>query len=125
MGYRSDVRIIFYARKPEHYPVIKLFVEENFPGTEGDYPMFTKTERPEKLMLEYRAEDVKWYESFKEVQDTNAFTNKFVEMFDSEDSEIEGAYEFARIGEELEDNKHESSPSADYFLGITREFYIA
>ena len=124
MGYRSNVCAIFYARKPEHYPAIKLFVEENFPAVD-DYELFTKTEHPEKLMLEYRAEDVKWYDSFKIVQDTEAFLNKFEEMFDSEDSEIKGAYEFARIGEDMEDNDRRDSHSTDYFLGINREFYIA
>jgi hypothetical protein len=125
MGYRSNVCIIFYARKPEHYPVIKLFVEENFPAKEDGYELFTKTEHPEKCMLEYRAEDVKWYDSFNSVQDTEAFMDKFAEMFDSGDNEIIGAYEFIRTGEELEDIEERRSSYADYFLGISREFYIA
>ena len=125
MGYRSNVCIIFYARKEEHYPAIKLFVEENLPVKEGDYELFTKTEHPEKCMLEYRADDVKWYPGYQSVEATDRFIDKFVELFDSEDSEIEGAYEFIRIGEEMEDVVEQRSPTADYFLGVTREFYIA
>ena len=125
MGYRSNVCVIFYARKPEHYPAIKLFVEENFPAKEDDWEMFTKTEHPERCMLEYRAEDVKWYPGYGGVQAVDKFLGKFEELFDSEGSEIEGAYEFARIGEDMEDAEHSGSPANDYFLGITREFYIA
>jgi hypothetical protein len=122
MGYSSQVRIIFYARNPEHYPAIKLFVEENFPDEGG---MFDKTEHPEKLMLEYRAEDVKWYDGYTSVREVHEFLTKFGELFDSEDSELEGAYEYARIGEDTNDLEHEGSPSSDWFLGISREFYIA
>lgn len=128
MGYISDVCIILYARKPEHYPAIKLFADENFPGLEGEYPLFTKTERPEKCMLEYKSHAVKWYDGYKEVQDTDAFLRKFEELFDpgyNEGAEIEGAYEFIRIGEEMDDVEEQRSPTADYFLGVTREFYIA
>jgi hypothetical protein len=114
--------MIFYARKPEQYPVIKLFVEENFPNM---HDVFDKTEHPEKLMLEYRAEMVKWYPEYENVQAMNTFITKFVELFDSEDSEIDGAYEYARIGEDIEDVETDMSGSADYFLGITRDFCIA
>ena len=125
MGYRSNVCVVFYARTPEYYPAIKLFVEENFPALDGDYELFTKTEHPEKLMLEYRAEDVKWYPGYTMVQRVDDFMNEFEELFDSEDSKFEGAFEYARIGEDMEDNDRRESQSADYFLGIDRKFYIA
>lgn len=125
MGYRSNVCVIFYARKEEDWPVIKLFVEENFPDKEDDYELFTKTEHPERCMLEYRAEDVKWYPDFESVQATERVIAKFEELFDSKDSEFSGACEFARIGEEPDDYEHSGSPTSDYFLGLSREFYIA
>ena len=31
MGYRSDVMAAFYVRDAKHLPVLKLWIDENFP----------------------------------------------------------------------------------------------
>ena len=31
MGYRSDVRAAFYTQYKENFPMLKLFMDENFP----------------------------------------------------------------------------------------------
>jgi hypothetical protein len=100
MGYRSDVVAAFYVSKEEHFPVLKLWLDENFPVREfgDDVRWFSRG-----MLLE--CEYVKWYESFPDVQSFEAAASKFIDLCNDEVSEGTPTfnYEFVRIGEDYDD----------------------
>ena len=118
MGYRSDITAVFYTCKKDEWPLLKLFVDENFPKDLAEC-LEEKSEEPRKRWgFMFRVDDYKWYESYPEVQ---AF-NEFEERFKSMQKCVDGtwAFEFARIGEDYTDIENRSSDYADYVLNIAR-----
>jgi hypothetical protein len=122
MGYRSEITAVFYTNKKDEWPLLKLFVDENFPKDLADY-LEEESEEPRKTWgFVFRVSDYKWYESYPEVQ---AFY-EFEERFTSMEKCVDGTWacEFARIGEETDDIEERNSNHADYILRVIRHIEI-
>lgn len=100
MGYRSDVAyLIKFAKKDDFIGFVtecrlspdtqKCFEDDDF---EVDEVQFA---------LRMKVYDVKWYESFEDVQCHTALWDKARARYDEHEVEVSGG--FVRIGEELED----------------------
>ena len=118
MGYRSDVTAIFYCHKPEDYAPMKLFVEENIGGTFKED--LTEEESNDRKYIKFYLEDVKWYDSYKDVTEFNEFIEAFKELADGDGSKLTWAYEFVRFGEELNDIEVTESDGANNVLHVYR-----
>jgi hypothetical protein len=122
MGYRSEVTAVFYTNEKDEWPLLKLFVDENFPKDLDDY-LHEECEEPRSRWgLVFRLDDYKWYDTYPEVQAFEEFEEKFKAMQKCK----EGAWacEFARIGEDYTDIENRSSDTADYVLNIARRIEI-
>jgi hypothetical protein len=127
MGYRSDVTAVFYCHKKEDYAPMKLFVEENLLINSKWMQENTKEEvsAGDNKYMCFRGEDVKWYESYADVQLFNEFIKAFKELADEDGGELTWAYEFVRIGEELDDIHTEESDGAMNVLNVYRGVDVA
>ena len=143
MGYRSVVEAVFYTRKKEEYPLLKLYVDENFPKNEELLECLKPLIKEEVAGADgkvefhqhvgcygyhFTADNVKWYESYPEIQEFTAFAEKFVEFAESKENmpekQLGWAYEFVRLGEETEDTEEERSNNADGILSVIREIEL-
>lgn len=115
MGYRSDVKAVFYAT-PEKAAAVKLFVDENFPEELAGQLRPIKNKYYAGYMFE--DENVKWYGSYPEVMAFDRFVSNYLEL--AEQEEIKWAYEFVRIGEDNGDVEETQSDYADGYLYVTR-----
>jgi len=116
MGYRSDVAAVFYVTDKQKLPEIKLWLTENFPVEEFDSCVRWFTNG-----MVFECDDVKWYDTYPDVEAFNTAVEKFVDMFCKGDKEkFEGAYEFIRIGEEYEDVEVIREGDYDYLLEFNR-----
>jgi hypothetical protein len=122
MGYRSEVTAVFYTNEKDEWPLLKLFVDENFPKDLDDY-LHEECEEPRSRWgIVLRLDDYKWYDSYPEVQAFNEFEERFTSMDKCHDGTW--AFEFARIGEETDDIEERSSNHADYILRVVRHIEI-
>jgi hypothetical protein len=122
MGYRSDVAAVFYVTDVEHFPVLKLWLDENFPTKDWDDNIrwFTRG-------MIFECGDVKWYESYPDVQAFDAAQDKFIDLCNAEVSEGTPTfnYEFIRIGEELDDvDVTREGISYEYLLDLNRTITV-
>ena len=120
MGYRSNIVAVFYATKAEDLPVLKLWLDENFPMEElGECVRWFDR----GMVFEY--DDVKWYDSFHSVKAFNNAAQAFINLFcQNKDGVIECAYEFMRIGEEYEDIEVVREGNCNYLLECSRSIDI-
>ena len=122
MGYRSEITAVFYTCEKDEWPLLKLFVDENFPKDLAEC-LSEECEEPRKRWgFVFRVEDTKWYESFPEVREFEQFEEKFVAMGKCKDGTW--SCEFARIGEDYTDIETRSSDHADYVLRVERRIEI-
>lgn len=137
MGYRSEVAAMFYVRNSmdntdeqiaKATALFDLWWQANMDGcSEWSSEDFEQSKGCRKL----HCHDVKWYDSYPEVQWFNEFSKKFMEEL-CDNSELDGgsglnkcfAYEFARMGEELVDNEYVRSDDADWRLSISRSINV-
>jgi len=127
MGYRSIVEAVFYTRKKEEYPLLKLYVEENFPKfwQEEDIDCLKPIKANNVWGCHFIADNVKWYESYPEIREFNEFVVKFNQLLtENERARPTWAYEFVRIGEETEDIEEERSENAEFILCVRREIEL-
>jgi len=120
MGYRSVVEAVFYTRKEEEYPLLKLYVEENFQKSEELREGLKPIKANNVWGCHFIADNVKWYESYSEVQEFNEFAEKFI-LFGEDRN---WAYEFVRLGEESDDVEEERSDNAEFILCVRREIEL-
>jgi hypothetical protein len=126
MGYRSDVTAVFYVSKEEHFPMLKLWLTENFP-----MDMFHDNTRwfAKGMVLEEKG--TKWYDAYDEVRAFDKAVKAYEELVkEFDDSEVEGqpkfCYEFVRIGEDLDDiDAIESGHFNEGLIGVDRTITIA
>jgi hypothetical protein len=123
MGYRSDVTAVFYTRREEDWPALKLFVDENFPDMDGFKECLKVIDPTFNHAWGYMfdAEEVKWYESYESVRKFEELAHKFVEIADGEGHTHEWSYEFARVGEDTDDVETDRSQKADCVLHVSRK----
>lgn len=127
MGYRSVVEAVFYTRNEEEYPLLKLYVEENFPKfwKEEDIDCLKPIKANNVWGCHFIADNVKWYESYPEIREFNEFVVKFNQLLtENERARPTWAYEFVRLGEETEDIEEERSENADFILSVCREIQL-
>ena len=127
MGYRSVVEAVFYTRKEEEYPLLKLYVEENFPKfwQEEDIDCLKPIKANNVWGCHFIADNVKWYESYPEIREFNEFVVKFNQLLtENERARPTWAYEFVRLGEETDDIEEERSDNADFILSVCREIQL-
>lgn len=118
MGYRSAVHALFYTTKKEDLPVLKLYMDENYPKDLHDLEEISSN-RIYGYEMVY--EDVKWYESYDDVKAFNAFKAKYLALIDAQEEDgKEWAFEFVRIGEDTEDVECESSMASLGVLSVSR-----
>jgi hypothetical protein len=118
MGYRSDVAAVFYVSKAEHYPVLKLWLDENFPINEWDENI-----RWFDRGMVFECPDVKWYDSYPDVQGFEKAASKFVDLCNDEVSEGTPTfnYELVRIGEDYDDVEVvREGIACEYLLEVSR-----
>jgi hypothetical protein len=115
MGYRSDLKAAFYTT-PDRAAALKLYVDENFPEElKGElHPI--DNGRYQGYMFE--GDGWKWYDSYPEVIAFNKFVSNFLEL--AEQEEIRWAYEFVRVGEDINDVEETYSDFSDYQIRVVR-----
>jgi hypothetical protein len=126
MGYRSEVKAVFYAPQ-EKWAAMKLYVDENFP-TVGD---LIKDEDLKEFDTGlycgylFEQDDVKWYDSYAEVIAFHKFVGAFLELADGENAqELQWSFEFVRVGEDYEDIEFKRSEDCDNLLDVRREIEV-
>ena len=123
MGYRSEVMAAFYTTNKEDAPMLKLFIEENWPK-EGNLPAYEWLKSDKYFGIIFHEEDVKWYESFPDVQAFDAFAEKFMEIAEEENRKLSWSYEFVRIGEEYQDIETKGTYFSDNILSVSRAIMV-
>ena len=128
MGYRSVVEAVFYTRDKEQAPLLKLYVDENFPKNEELRECLTPIKANNAWGYHFMCDDVKWYESYTFVQEYAHFAEKFQDFAESKEGvdakQLSWAYEFVRLGEESDDTEEHRSNNADYILSVRREIEL-
>ena len=124
MGYRSDITAVFYTKDAQAWPVMKLYIDENFP-TVGDLIKdedLTLLESKRVFGYVVKFTGWKWYEGYPEVQAWNRFVSNFLELADGDDHPW--AYEFVRIGEDYNDVETTYSDKSEYVLNVVRDVEV-
>ena len=118
MGYRSDVKAVFYTSDKEQWPALRLFVDENFPEVlKGDLEVIGSTVYSGYV---FSCNGVKWYDGYDDVKAFNKCVEAYTELIEGE-TELPWVYEFIRIGEDTDDIETENAGNCDYVLQVRRE----
>ena len=118
MGYRSDVHALFYTTHKEDLPLLKLFMDENYPEKKIDLEEVSSNRI---YGYEMKYENTKWYSDYEDVKAFTAFKTKYLALLDAqEENGKEWAFEFIRIGEDTEDVECESSMASLGVLSVSR-----
>lgn len=135
MGYRSEVQAAFYASKPEDIAKIKAW----FQLRKSEYLADERKKSAACWLLSDRADNmdeygweehergyvfvatgVKWYEDFDEVKLFNEISQDFCEVFIEGVENSPYAYEFVRIGEDINDIVEEIHGNTEWVLRVER-----
>ena len=118
MGYRSDVHALFYTTNKDDLPLLKLFMDENYPKDLHDLEEISSNRI---YGYEMKYENVKWYSDYDDVKAFTAFRTKYLALLDEqEENGKEWAFEFVRIGEDTEDVECEQSMASLGVLSVSR-----
>lgn len=121
MGYRSNVTIAFYTRKPDELPgaAVKLWFDENYPvkAATDEWCAEIKT-GPSWILVHYH--DVKWYSGYEHMQEVQRALDSSDACFDANTEDL-AAWEFARVGENDDDVQTHRSDYCDYQVDVRRE----
>ena len=130
MGYRSDVAYTIRFKKEEDYRLFVLEAKAN-PETAGCFPPndgshFGECELDDqKFRINFKVEDVKWYESFPEVQMHESLidqADEWVKETTGTLNEYRLGYVFVRVGEDDSDNERRDGGNSEYdWLRIVRQ----
>jgi hypothetical protein len=121
MGYRSDVMAAFYVKDKKHFPVLKLWLDENFP-----MEMFKDQINWFDRGMILEDGNTKWYADYEEVEAFDAAVHTYLKLVHNSSVEQqdvpEFCYEFVRIGENYDDIDAEyEGISCEWLLGVNRE----
>ena len=119
MGYRSDVHALFYTTNKEDLPVLKLYMDENFPKDES---FFDLKEIDSKVIHGYELvfESVKWYDDYDDIKVFDAFKTKYQALIEGQETGKQWCFEFVRVGEDDDDIEREQYDSS-YVLSVSRK----
>ena len=122
MGYRSDVAIAVYGPEEVVAPFVtanRLLGDIDF----GDVSIYQYTDGSvdKMCMVMVNFEDVKWYDSYKEVQEWTAFVERALGLTETEKLNVE----FVRVGEEAGDIEQiAEGDDVEYYLGCASRITI-
>lgn len=124
MGYRSDVTAVFYVNEAKHFPVLKLWLDENFPMA-----LFNEHIRWFGRGMILEEDNTKWYSDYDEVKAFNEAVEKYLGLMNMDVNEGDDppkfSYEFVRIGEEYDDIETSwEGHHCEYILGVSRSVTI-
>lgn len=124
MGYRSDVAAVFYVKDAKHFPLLKLWLDENFP-----MDMYNEYIRWFDRGMVVEEERVKWYSDYDDVKAFNTAEEKYYELVHNNLSVEPDAptflYEFVRVGEDYEDVEVEQGGvQCEGLLGVDRRITV-
>ena len=117
MGYRSDVVAVFYTHDANEFPAMKLFIDENVPEWFKDEEYMRVVKGSELHVIKFTVNGVKWYPSYPDIQGFERMMDKFDSLGEGGDK---WAWEFVRLGEEVEDVEEKSSPESENLLYVVR-----
>jgi len=131
MGYRSDVAYTIRFvhdddtnNKQSFYTFLaeaKANAATALCFTTPDTPSWVFEVDEKNYQINFYADNVKWYESFADVQAHEALLGLASEWDEDEDNHANIGYSFARIGEDSDDLVEKMSDSADWgWLSIGR-----
>jgi hypothetical protein len=137
MGYRSDVMAAFYVNTTEDRKADALLAMRAwYMLKKGECGVQDKSSaewlfdnfREVKRGYVFEVDNVKWYDSYEEVQMFDALVTSFKEAFientehgaDHGYDETDYGYEFVRIGEEDDDIHTENDGANDWVLRLER-----
>jgi len=115
MGYRSDVTVVVYPdeRDQDKYNTLKVLMGTTFKDTVALFDANMEW-RDEGCALIFNIVDVKWYDSYTDVQ---AFLRMLSVLANEGEDGIEGYnYEMVRLGEESDDI--EQTEGGEYTAGV-------
>lgn len=123
MGYRSDVAAVFYVKDAKHFPLLKLWLDENFP-----MDMYNEYIRWFDRGMVVEEEHVKWYSDFDDVKAFNEAVEKYSTLInmglDNKDAPL-FSYEFVRIGENDDDVEVEQEGNeCEFLLRVERRITV-
>ena len=107
---------LFYTTIKEDLPVLKLFMDENYPKDLHDLEEVSSNRI---YGYEMKYENVKWYSGYEDVKAFDAFKTKYHALLDEQEDGKKWKFEFIRIGEDTEDVECEQDDSA-YVLSVRR-----
>lgn len=120
MGYRSDVKALFYTGDKSKFPMLKLWVDENLEiAKEADSVQLFENTSYKGILIS--CDGWKWYDGYEQINNFNDAVGLYHEVFNTEDSDTDFHYEFVRIGEEHNDIERDGSTYCDYMLAVHRE----
>lgn len=119
MGYRSDVAAVFYVKDAKHFPLLKLWLDENFP-----MDMYNEYIRWFDRGMVVEEERVKWYSDYDDVKLFNTAAEKYKDLCCNRQHE-DGApvfyYEFVRVGESYDDIETEHlGDTCEWLIDVSR-----
>jgi len=119
MGYRSQVAVVIYGdgRDAEKYALLKTLMNTTFKEAYTDFDGCAEW-HDDKHVLEFKMEDVKWYEGYSDVQNFMLMLNAIGDMSGLN-------YEFIRIGEDADDiDEQYGGNNCEYILSVTRAIEV-
>jgi hypothetical protein len=119
MGYRSDVTTLIYGDglSQEKYDLLKTLMNTTFKGVYDEFEANAEW-HDHKRALEFRMENVKWYESYSDVQNFMQMLNDIGDMSGLN-------YEFIRVGEETDDIEQlQNGEDLRYALSVSRSIEV-
>lgn len=120
MGYRSNVKAVFYTSDKEQWPALRLFVDENFPEElKGNLEVIGSSTYCGYV---FSCEDVKWYDSYPDVIAYNKCVEAYTDLIENAegDEELPWVYEFIRIGEDTDDIETTQAGEPSYVIRVRR-----
>ena len=127
MGYRSDVVVVIYpepqpdaAKEQEMYDQLKVLMATQFKDVVDAHFGENMSWNDADRVLKFEMLDVKWYDSYADVQ---AFTGMLQQFNAFDDTDIAGyCTEFVRIGEDYDDVElNRTGDNCHYYLSVNRE----
>jgi hypothetical protein len=116
MGYRSDVMAVFYTDDKEKWPVLKLYIDENFPKEWS----LERMESNSNYGYVFSESDVKWYPSYPGVGAFDRFVIAYRNLISSGEDSFPWMYEFIRIGEDTDDIETDSEGDCNHVISVSR-----
>lgn len=120
MGYRSDVMAAFYVANKEHFPALKLWLDENFP-----METFKDSIQWFDRGMIFEEQSVKWYDDYEEVKAFDTAVRRYLRLMqntDAGDGAPSFCYEFVRVGEDYDDiHVEHEGVDCGWLLGVHRE----